>query len=118
MDLQIQLLGDGIVAAGYTGHCSIAERLSAKQRISTAAARAGSRRVLIDLSRATIEPYGPKDSLQVVRRVATDPVFGRLAYIRRAGQNDFVAQVLTTAHGTQQFRQFDDASAAVAWLSA
>lgn len=117
MDLQICVLKDLVVAAGYSGHCTVAERLDAKERIAGKAGEVGTRRVLIDLSRAIVEPYGPKDSLQVVRRVSADPVFGRVAYVHRGPEPDFIARLL--ANGWERnFRQFADADAALAWLGA
>ena len=115
VDLQICVLKDLIVAAGYSGRCTLAERLDAKERIAGTANEAGTSRVLIDLSQATIEPYGPKESLEVVRRVAADPAFGRLAYVHRPRQPDFIARLLATGWG-QNFRHFDDTDAALHWL--
>ena len=116
MDLQICVLKDLIVAAGYSGRCTVGERLEAKERIAGAANEAGTQRILIDLTQASIEPYGPKESLDVVRRVSADPAFGRLAYVHGPRQPDFIARLL--ANGWRQnFRQFADADAALAWLS-
>jgi hypothetical protein len=116
VDLQICVLKDLIVAAGYSGRCTVADRLHAKERIAGTASEAGTRRILIDLTQARIEPYGPKESLDVVRRVSADPAFGRLAYVHGERQSDFIARLLATGW-QQNFRQFDDHDAALSWLS-
>ena len=118
MRLEIQIPKPGLLAATYLGPVTIEERFLAKDTIDRAATAAGVRRVLIDMRQASVAPYGTTDALRVVRKVANDPVFGRLAYVLPPGQADMVADVLANAHGADYFRSFHDWEAAADWLVA
>ncbi|MGN6511965.1 MAG: hypothetical protein ACTHKZ_00080 [Lysobacteraceae bacterium] len=118
MQLEIAFPRGSVLEATYTGQCTIHDRYEAKDAIARAAEGASVRRVMIDLRAAQVEPYGVTDALLVARKVATQSVYGHLAYVLPPGKDDLAAQLLASAHGEGYFRVFRDRQVALDWLQA
>jgi hypothetical protein len=116
MGLEIAFPAPQVLEATYSGLIDISERYLAKDAIAKAANGAGVNRILIDLSEAAVQPYGVADAMRIVRKVAAQTAFGHVAYLLRPGGEDFVATVLSKAHGQDYFRVFRERGDAVNWL--
>ena len=117
MGLHLAVAPVPCVDARYEGPVSIQTRLEAKERMAASAKDLGIDRVLIDLTRADVEPYGPKEALQVTRKVASLAQLRRLAYVIPAVREDMIASVLAATHGRDFVSVFEDRQSALDWLA-
>lgn len=117
MAFAIERLGPGIVATIFEGELDIGERFDALDALDDAIASERAA-VLVDLSQASVAPYGVGDALKLANRVSGKPrPLQRVAYVLRPYQADMLATVLSGLHGPATIRRFDDRAEALAWLA-
>lgn len=117
MAFAIERLGSGIVATIFEGDLDIVERFNALDALDDALHASGRAAVLVDLSQASVAPYGVGDALKFASRINGKPrPPERVAYVLRPYQADMLATVLSSLHGSAAIRRFDDRATAIAWL--
>ena len=118
MAFAIERLGPGIVATTFEGDLDIGERFDALDALDDAMRAFERAAVLVDLSQASVAPYGVGDALKFASRISGKPrPLQRIAYVLRPYQADMLATVLSGLHGPATIRRFDDRAAALAWLA-
>ena len=118
MAFAIERPGPGIVATIFEGDLAIGERFDALDALENALREAKPSAVMVDLSRASVAPYGVAEALKFASRISGKPrPLRRVAYVLRPYQEDMLATVLSGLHGAATCRRFEDRATALAWLA-